>query len=132
MVVVEGEVGDFLDGVGEVYVGDDGVVVAAGHAEELVLEDDEAFEVPVGEMAVLVVGAEGAGFEFVAVGDVEDAEEVCAELFRVDNAGDEVAAFHDEADAFAAGAGEAGLDDGTEEVGLGDGALDDVVVWVEG
>ena len=43
-----------------------------------------------------------------------------------------MAAFHDEADAFAAGAGEAGLDDGTEEVGLGYGALDDVVVGAEG
>ena len=65
--------GDFLDGVGEVYVGDDGVVVAAGHAEELVLEDDEALQVPVGEVAVLVVRAEGAGFEFFPVRNVEDA-----------------------------------------------------------
>ena len=43
-----------------------------------------------------------------------------------------MATFHDEANALAAGAGETGLDDGSEKVGLGDGALNDVFVRMQG
>ena len=129
--VVEGQIRHFLDGVVEVDVGDDWVVVSAGHGKELVLQDYQAIEVPGGEVSVLVVGAEGAGFEFVSIGYVEDAEQVRAEFVRVDDAGNEVTTFHDEADTFPSGAGEAGGDDGAEKVGLGYGALDDVVVGME-
>ena len=113
-VVVEGKGRYFLNGTFEVDVKHDGVVVATGHGQKLVLEDNQTLQVPRRESAVLVVGAEGAGLKFVPVWDVQDAEEVCAKLVRVDDAGDEVASFHDEANALSAGAGEAGGYDGTE------------------
>ena len=129
--VVQGQIRYFFDGAVQVDVGDDRVLVAVGHGKELVLQDYQAIEVPRGEVTVLVVRAQGAGFKFVSVGYVENAEQVCAEFVRVDYARDEVAAFHDEADSFPAGAGEACGDDGAEQVGLGNGALNDVVVGME-
>ena len=96
------------------------------------MQDHEALKVPLGKVSVLMVGAQGTGLEFFPIGDVEDAEEVYAELLRVDDARDEVAALHDEADALSASTGEAGGYDGPEQVGLGDGALDDVFVGAQG
>ena len=130
--VVQSQIRHFLDGVVKVDVGDDWVVVAVGHSKELVLQDYQAIEVPSGEVAVLVVGTEGAGFEFVSVWYVKDAEQVRAEFVGVYDAGDEVTAFHDEADSFPSGAGQAGGDYGAKEVGLGDGALDYEFVGVKG
>ena len=107
-------------------------MVPTGHGEELVLQDHQALQVPLREASILMVGAQGTGLEFFSIRDVQDAEEVYAELLRVDDARDEVAALHDEADALSASTGEAGGYDGTEQVGLGDGALDDVLVGPQG
>ena len=71
--VFQGEAGDLVYGLLEVDVLDDWMVVASGHGKELVLEDFESIKIPLGEVPILVVGAEGAGFEFVAVWYVEDA-----------------------------------------------------------
>ena len=120
-----------FDSVVKIDVLDDGVIVSAGHGEQLILPDFEAFQIPLREVAILVIGAESAGFELVAVWDIEDAEQVYAKFLGVDDAGDKVAAFHDEAYALATGAGEAGFDNWAEEIGLGDGTLDNVFLRVQ-